>query len=414
MTTCYLEKTCYSEVLERIKESEVVGLTQNLLKIDSVVRPEKGIYEEEVSQYITEYLKKLDFKVEIYEVEPKRPNVIAVLEGSEEGKCLLFEGHTDVVTEGVASKWTYPPFAAEIHDGRIYGRGACDTKGNVAAMIMAAKAIKQSGVKFKGKIVLCIPCDEEGMMIGIKDFIKKGYADKVDAAIICEPEENNICIKQKGAMRVLVKMYGKQAHGCMPLTGINPVPRMAKFVQEIEELNSEFMAVYGKDEFLGYPSVTPTIVLAPSETEAQLNVVPGELMMTLDIRTIPGIEHDYIEHRLRGIIKRLERDDPDFKATLEVFEQRPWTETPMNHPITKSVTKAYKDIAEKEPIYNGVPGATDGTFLKAWKGIEIITTGAGNRLIPHQYDEYVDIDELVESTKLFALSALYYLNGDYE
>lgn len=403
----------YKHVLGCIRQDEVVKLTQDLIRIDSVIRPSKQIYEEQVAYYIADYLRNLGFQVTIDEVEPHRPNVIAVLEGNEPGKCILFEGHTDVVTEGVAEKWTYPPFAAEIDNGRIYGRGACDTKGNTAAMIIAAKAIKESGEKFKGKIKLCIPVDEEGMMIGIKDFIKKGYADDVDAAVICEPEENNACIKQKGAMRIVIRVYGKQSHGAMPLSGINPVPRMAKLVDAIMAYEAEEKAVHGKDAFLGWPSITPTIILAPSETEAQINVVPGELKMTLDIRTIPGQDHAEIENRLRRILKGLEFTDKDFKATLEVIEQRPWTETPAGHGVVKSIEKAYEEISGKKIIYNGVPGATDGTFLKAWKGIEVVTIGAGNREIPHQYDEYVDIEELVEATKMYALAALYYLNEEY-
>lgn len=402
----------YDEVLDLISRDEAVRFLQDILRIDSVIRPGRGGCEEGVALYIAEYLKKLGFETLLDEVEPRRPNVITVLKGEGEGRCLLFEGHTDVVTEGIAGKWTYPPFGGEVHEGRLYGRGACDTKGNVAAMIMAVKAIKESGVAFKGSIKLCMPVDEEGLMIGIKHFIKEGYADDVDAAIICEPEENNLCIKQKGAMRAVIRIYGRQSHGCMPLSGINPIPKMARLINRIMELEAEEISVFGKDPFLGYPSITPTVVLAPSEAEPQINVVPGELKITLDIRTVCRQDHSDIEERLSGILKDMEKEDKEFKATLEVIEQRTWTETPIDHPIVRTAAKAYKDLTGLEPIYNGVPGATDGTFLKAWKGIEILTTGAGNRELPHQYDEYVDIDELMETTRLYTLTALYYLNDD--
>ncbi|KUO74532.1 MAG: peptidase M20 [Clostridia bacterium BRH_c25] len=403
----------YDNVLDLISRDETVRFLQDILRIDSVIRPGKSTFEEEVAVFIADYLRKLGFETLVDEVEPHRPNVVSVLSGREKGRCLLFEGHSDVVTEGVGSKWTYPAFGGEIHNGRLYGRGACDTKGNVAAMIMAARAIKESGVEFKGKIKLCIPVDEEGLMIGIKDFIKKGHADDIDAAIICEPEENNVCIKQKGAMRAVIRIFGKQSHGCMPLTGINPIPKMAKLISHIMELEAEEIGKRGKDPFLGYPSITPTVVLAPSEAEPQVNVVPGELKITIDIRTICGQDHNYIEERLTGLLKAMEKEDKEFKATLEIIEQRPWTETPAKHPIVRTVAKAYKDLTGRDATYNGVPGATDGTFLKAWKGIEIVTTGAGNRELPHQYDEYVDIDELMETSRLYALSALYYLNEEY-
>lgn len=403
----------YDGVLGLISRDETIRLLQDILRIDSVIRPDKNDFEDRAAVFIADYLRKLGFETVVDEVEAHRPNVIAVLHGKEEGKCLLFEGHSDVVTEGIASKWTYPPFGGEVHNGRIYGRGACDTKGNVAAMIMAARAIKESGAAFKGKIKLCIPVDEEGLMIGIKDFISKGYADDVDAAIICEPEENNVCIKQKGAMRAVIRIFGKQSHGCMPLAGINPIPKMAKLISYIMEFEAEEIGKFGKDPYLGYPSITPTVVLAPSEAEAQINVVPGELKITYDIRTVCEQDHSCIEERLNRLLKAMEKEDKEFKATLEIIEQRPWTETAIDQPIVKTVAKAYKDLTGREPIYNGVPGATDGTFLKAWKGIEIVTIGAGNREIPHQYDEYVDIDELMETTRLYTLAALYYLNEEY-
>lgn len=321
---------------------------------------------------------------------------------------MLFEAHTDVVTEGDRDAWSYDPFGAAISGGRIYGRGACDTKGNLAAAICAVKAIQRSKEAFAGKILLCIPCDEEGMMIGIKDFIKRGWAKGVDAAIICEPEENQLCITQKGAMRAILRTYGKMAHGAMPLTGINPNTRMARAIVALEELERREMARLGEHPMLGWPSITPTIVQAPVKGDAQINVVPDQCMTTLDIRTVPGQEHERLHEEMQAILQALAREDDKFKATLEVIEERPWTLTAMEAEVVTSVASAYREITGKAPIYNGVPGATDGTFLHK-AGIPILTTGAGDRHIPHHADEYVDIDELVESTQLFALSALTFL-----
>ncbi len=131
-------------------------------------------------------------------------------------------------------------------------------------------------------------------------------------------------------------------------------------------------------------------------------------MTTLDIRTVPGQEHERLHEEMQAILQALAREDDKFKATLEVIEERPWTLTAMEAEVVTSVASAYREITGKAPIYNGVPGATDGTFLHK-AGIPILTTGAGDRHIPHHADEYVDIDELVESTQLFALSALTFL-----
>ncbi|SDK86695.1 M20 family metallopeptidase [Natronincola ferrireducens] len=403
----------YLNVVNMVNEEELISFTQQLLRINSVYDPKKeGCNEERVAYFVADYLKKMGLDVYIDEVVPGRPNVIAILQGAEEGKTLLFEGHTDVVTAGDLDEWNYPPFDGVIDNGNIYGRGACDTKGNLAAAIFAVKAIINSGQKFFGKILLCIPVDEEGMMLGIKDFIKKGWADEVDAAVICEPQENNICITQKGAMRIILRVEGKMAHGAMPLAGINPNWGMAKVICELEKLQQKEINRLGKHPYLGYPSITPTILMAPSKGEAQINVIPKECYTTLDIRTVPEQNHEILKKEIQEIIDRLAEENKDFKASMEVIEERPWTETPKEEHVVQAISNAYTILTGKEPIYNGVPGATDGTFLNCLKGIPIVTTGAGDRLIPHQADEYVEIKELVETTKIYALTALLYLNDE--
>lgn len=396
-------------ILHFVDKKEVVELTRSLIRIQSVYRPtvEDG-NEEKVALFIVDYLKNIGLEVYYEIVVPGRPNVIAIYDSGLPGKTLLFEGHTDVVTEGDLDSWTYDPFGGEVINGRIYGRGSCDTKGNLAAAISAVHSLKKSGAVFTGKIILCIPCDEEGMMIGIKDFIKKGWANGVDGAIICEPEENQLCITQKGAMRIVLKTYGKMAHGAMPLTGINPNTRMAKLIVELDKLEQREKERMGEHHYLGWPSITPTIIQAPVKGEPQINVVPAQCMTTLDIRTVPGQEHDQLRKEIENIIERLGKDDPNFKATLDLIEDRPWTETPKDHDVVQAVAQAYTQVTGKEPVYNGVPGATDGTFLHL-AGVPILTTGAGDRHIPHHADEYVDIDELVETVKIYTISALNFL-----
>ena len=403
----------YQAVVESVDEQSLIKFTQDILRINSVYNPDKeGCSEEKVAHFIAKFLQDEGFEVHIQEVAVGRPNVIGILKGKSEGKTLLFEGHTDVVTAGDEEQWAFDPFSAEIKDGIIYGRGACDTKGNVAAAIFAAKAVKDSKIDFKGNILLCIPVDEEGMMTGIKDFINKGWADNVDAAVICEPEENQLCIMQKGAMRAVVRVYGKMSHGAMPLSGINPNWRVARIICELEKLEKSEVERLGKHELLGYPSFTPTIIMSPSKGEAQINIVPSEAYMTLDIRTVPGQEHETLKRQLQGILDSLAKDDKDFKATVEIIEERPWTETSKEEKVVKAIAQAYTEITGKPPVYNGVPGATDGTFLNCLKGIPIITTGAGDRMIPHQVNEYVEIKELIETTKMYALTSMYFLNEE--
>ena len=122
--------------------------------------------------------------------------------------------------------------------------------------------------------------------------------------------------------------------------------------------------------------------------------------------------HRDLVEQLEDIIARLGSEDPDFDATLEVIEERPPTETPKDEPLLRAMAKAYNHLTGEEPTYNGVPGATDGTFLHALAGIPIVTTGAGDREIPHHADEWVDEDELLTTCKLYAATAMYYAYGE--
>ncbi|MGZ6347383.1 MAG: M20 family metallopeptidase [Anaerolineales bacterium] len=393
-----------------VDDKEVINLTQALVQIPSVYRPnDPEGNESRAAQYVYEYLLGLGLEVYIEEVVKGRPNVIGILDSGRPGKTLLFEGHTDVVTEGNRDAWSYDPFGAAIEGGRMYGRGTNDTKGNLSAAIAAVHAIKKSNVNWKGKIILCIPCDEEGMMIGIKHFIQQGWAKGVDGAIICEPEENQICITQKGAMRAVIRTYGKMAHGAMPLTGVNPNTRMAQFICELMTLERLEKQRVGEHRYLGWPSITPTIILGPEKGEPQINVIPDHCMTTLDIRTVPGQEHNQLRIDMEQILGKLASNDPDFKASIEVIESRPWTETSLDDPIVRASVESYRRVVGKNPVFNGVPGATDGTFLHL-AGIPIVTTGAGDRHIPHQINEYINLAELVEASRIYAETAMLFLN----
>jgi succinyl-diaminopimelate desuccinylase len=421
-------------VFREIKREELIKLTQDLIRIPSVRGQQEGSNEEKVAFFVSRLLEEMGLDVVVEEVEPGSPNVIALLQGEEDGPCLMFECHTDVVTEGDASEWKYGPYEGKLVGNRIYGRGACDTKGNLAAAIKAIQAISQSGIPFKGRILLGILVDEEGMMSGVKHFIRQGWANGVQAAIICEPVDNHLCITQKGALRAELITSGKMSHGAMPLAGLNPIPPMISILEKIRQLEEEEIERLGKDVFLGYPSITPTVLQAPVKGEPQLNVVPYQCRALLDIRTIPGQSHEALKKQLEDIVREEERSvhasldagplremrealekglskGISYQSKLDVFEDRPWTKTSREEPIVKAVSKAIRSITGEEPTYGGVLGATDGTFLSAWAGIPIVTIGAGKWMIPHQKDEWVSVEDLELTAKIYAASALEFLNG---
>jgi succinyl-diaminopimelate desuccinylase len=400
------------KLLARVSREELVALTRDLVRIDSVIRPDTGGTESNVVAYLEKWIRReLDIDCIVEEAAPGRPNLIATLDSGAPGPCLMIEGHTDVVSEGDPSAWTYPPFGGEIANGRIYGRGACDMKAGVAVALVTAKAFRRAGVPWAGKIRLGLVCDEEGMMIGIKHFIRCGHADDVTACLVPEPEENNLCLSMKGAIRAVVRVRGRMAHGAMPLTGVNPNTRLARIILAFERFEAEEKRRCGVDPFLGLPSITFTVLQSPpAGSPAQLNVVPGEAHGYLDIRTTLAQDHDTVRNGLRAVLAELAAADPDFHAEIDFIEDRPVVGMSRDEPIVQASAEAYRDITGKEPVWNGVPGATDGTFLSSLKGIPCLVNGPGPRHIPHQKDEYVDIDEMEECARIYVLAASRFLH----
>jgi succinyl-diaminopimelate desuccinylase len=415
-----------SKILNEVSAEELIELAANLVKINSVWDPAAGTSEQAVAEFVAGWAGQQGFDIQEDQVAPGRPNVIVTWESGPGERTLMFEGHTDVVTPGDAAMWRYDPFGAAIADGRMFGRGTSDTKGNLAAMLIAMTALKRSGVKLAGAIIGGVLCDEEDQMLGVRDFIERGHADRVTAAVICEPQDGIICNTQKGAIRAQFTISGHMSHGAMPLSGLNTAPAVAKLISRLHDL--EVMAVkhHGRDENLGWSSFTPTVIQAPASGTPQLNVMPGEARILVDIRTIPGQSHPSLIDDLIGLAVEIEREvgqdyrgydkllglerKHDLKIKLEILTDRPCTLTERGDPVILAADWATRQLGNQKPTYGGVPGATNGTFLWALKNIPIVTMGAGDRQIPHQVDEWVDLDQLVVTAKIYALTALHYLN----
>jgi succinyl-diaminopimelate desuccinylase len=419
------------KALAGIDPEEVIRLTAALVRINSVWDPVAGTNEKTTAEYVARWAEEQGFRVTIEEAAPERPNVIVTHFARPGGpRTLMFEAHTDVVTPGDVSAWTHDPFGAEIVGRRMFGRGANDTKGNLAAMLCAMAALKRSGVPLFGAILGGVLCDEEDQMLGVQHFIRRGHADRVTAAVICEPQDGLICTRQKGALRASFTVGGRMSHGAMPLAGLNTAPAVAELITGLHVLEQSACSTFGRDASLGWPSFTPTVIQAPANGAGQLNVIPGEARILVDIRTIPRQSHSVIVEELKrlaadvqssirehyGDYDRLLGIDRwrDLGIELEILTDRPCTQTDRSEPVVQAAHWATAAVTGKEPAYGGVPGATDGTFLWALKQIPIVTMGAGDRQVPHQKDEWVDLDQLVETAKIYALTALNYLGDSAE
>lgn len=380
----------------------VVEFTQALVRIPSTNDPARGRSEQPAADLVAAKMREWGWEPVMYEAAPGRPNVVAVVEGGGgDGPTLMFEGHTDVVTEGDLSEWTVDPFGGEIRDGKLWGRGSADMKSGLAATLYATRALQLAG-PFPGRIKVCALADEEGLMIGAHHFVDEGLAADVDGAIVAEPEAGEICAVAKGALRLRVDLTGKMAHGAMPQHGRNPVQAVGALLTGLRELQAELQKRFPAHEHLGEVYVTPTVVRAGSEE--QVNVIPATASVFIDIRTIPGVDHQDIAARVAALAAR-----DGITADVTTLVDRPPVDVPVTDPVVAALAAAHRDVTGEEPVYGGVPGSTDGTVLTHWGGVPSVVYGPGGKWIAHQADEYVEVDEIVRCTRVFAEAARRFL-----
>ncbi len=408
--------TALSTLLAKIDADEVVELTRALIRIPSVHRPgDPDANESRVAAFVEAWLRREGFAVLVQPVAPGRPNVIGWIGEKTPGRhSLLLEGHTDVVTEGDPADWTWPPFAAEMVDGRIYGRGAADMKSGLAAAMVAAAAFIRAGITPRGKLVVGALVDEEDGMIGVRHLVDSPIGRELDAAIICEPEENELCLEQRGVVWARFRVRGKMAHGAMPEAGINPISCLGVILREAPALERRLRRVCERSRHLRPPTVTPTVIQGPARGVGvpQSNVIPAVAELVLDVRLTPGIDADGIRAELEAVCRKAEGAYPGVKVEWEAINSfRLATRVDKSEALVQAMIGGVKAGAGRSPRYGGVPGSTDGTILRMELGIPIVTCGPGNRLIPHQVNEYVDAAEIVEAARIYAASALNYLEA---
>jgi succinyl-diaminopimelate desuccinylase len=390
-----------------IDRDALIAFTQELVRIPSVHDPATGRREEPAAQVVAAKMRSFGWEPELDEVAPGRPNVIAIIDGGLPGPTLLFEGHTDVVTEGDPGTWTVDPFGADIVDGRLYGRGSADMKSGVAAMLYATKEVADAG-PFPGRIVVAALVDEEGMMLGAKHFVASGRAVGIDAAICCEPEAGEVCNTAKGALRLRVDFVGKMAHGAMPHHGRNPNGALAHFLVALEDHQAELQAEHGEHPHLGHVYITPTVLRAGEPV--QMNVMPADASVWLDVRTVPGVDHEALAHDV-GERARQAGKPMGVDARVTIIDDRPAVEIPADDPLVRALCAAHETVTGEPARLGGVPGATDGTILTAHGGIPSVVYGPGGKWIAHQADEFVEVDDIVRCASVFAEAARLYLAG---
>jgi succinyl-diaminopimelate desuccinylase len=386
--------------VSEIDVAALVELTQELVRIPSVHDPARQLSEQPAADLVAARMRAFGWTPELDVVAPGRPNVIAVVEGGGgSGPTLMFEGHTDVVTEGEG--WTVDPFAASIVDGRLYGRGSADMKGGVAAMLFATDALVRRG-PFPGRIVLAALVDEEGMMAGAKDLVARGRTAGVDAVICCEPEGGEICHVAKGALRLQLDFTGKMAHGAMPFQGRNPNRAVGAAIGALADLEAAVQERIGEHPHLGHVWITPTVLRAGEPV--QMNVMPAGASVWVDVRTTPAVDHAALVTEIHDAIATV-AGELGVTTAIDVIDDRPSVATAEDDPLVRAVWDAHAAVGDGAPRLGGVPGATDGTVITSRTGMPSVVYGPGGKWIAHQADEFVEVADLVTHANVYVEAA---------
>jgi succinyl-diaminopimelate desuccinylase len=412
-----------------IDEERVVALTRELVRIPSVPGGSGG-GEGAAAERVRAELADMGLVPRVAEVAPGRPNVMARLDSGRPGPVLLFEAHTDVVSEGDPSTWSHDPFGGELVGGRIYGRGACDTKENLAAVLCALRALRAAGRPRRGAVAFVAPVDEEGLMLGIKAFIRSGGADGLAGAVACEPAEgvHTLGTCARGALRLGVRLHGHMTHGAVSLAGANPVAALGPLLVALSAMEAEEAERAGLHPLLGRFSLQPTVVRAPVRGTPQLNVIPGNAEVLLDVRTVPGQDHDALVARVEEIAARVAESinadhrsgreaawrreigyptlAPALRAEVETIDDRGWVALPPDDPLMAAASAAVTAVTGRDPVPFGIPGTTDGSMLRNWAGVPVVVMGAGSVRQAHHADEWVDAAEPVAAAHIYAKLAL--------
>ena len=335
----------------------------------------------------------------IQEFSPGRANAICRIpfSDSEKGPRLIFNTHLDVVPPG-EGQWSFPPFAPTLADRRIYGRGACDAKGSLAAMMAAVRMAVHSAQHLRGELILTAVGAEETGGLGTQAWVKSQLKDpRPSMAVVGEPTELQVLIGHKGVSRRKVWVRGRSAHSSNPSQGRNAIYPIARLALFIEDLNRGL--AQKSHPMLGPPLVSANLIRGGVKD----NVIPDHCELHIDRRLVPGEEADQIDRELREWVQRMSTEDPSFHATIEILgmDKIP-TMIPPEEPIVQALLECkYEVTGGKEPP-QGFIAATDMTFLVNQGCIPTVIFGPGSLDQTHIVDEFVEIDQLETAALVYA------------
>ncbi len=347
-----------------------------------------------------------------------RWNVVARYEGGKSGDCVHFNSHIDVVEVGRG--WTFDPFGGELSDGKIYGRGACDMKGGLATSIIAAEAFLEVIPNFAGAIEISGTADEEsGGQGGVAYLAEKGYfsPERVQHVIIPEPlNKDRICLGHRGVWWAEIETFGEIAHGSMPFLGDCAVRHMGTVMREMEDTLFPALARKrtdmpvvpegAKQSTLNINSVHGGQGEPPQDYNGLPSAcVPDSCRMVIDRRFLLEENIDDVQQEVHDVLETVKKKSPTLQYDIREMHRVLPTMTDRGAPVVTTVSKAIKDVLGKEPEYVVSPGTYDQKHIDRIGRLKnCIAYGPGILDLAHKPDEFIVVQDMVDSAKVMARS----------
>ena len=379
-----------AKLLAAVKEDAVVKLLQQVIQIESTNPPGNEI---DLARWLAGYFADAGVEAEVSQCEGKRANLVARLRGSGSRPAIIFSAHMDTVPAG-EMPWTFPPFSGTLHEGKVYGRGAADMKGGLAAMAQAAVILAQSGISFGGDLIVAFSYDETYGLRGARRLVEGGYLEGAGAVLVSEPSSLDVFIAEKGALWLACRAKGKTAHTSMPQLGQNAILEMVHFLHRVEEsldLSAAPHPLLNK----------PTFTVGTIQGGVTINVIPDACDAQLDIRLVPGM--DYLK-----VVQQVQELGED-RVEVEVLDWKEPVESDPKAEIVGLSLQAVEEVTGQPRLPKGVAYYTDGTVIANNLQIPMAIVGPADTGMTHQPNEYVEVSRLVEAVKIYLLIAARYL-----
>lgn len=372
--------------------NESAELLRQLVAIDSV-NPELvpgGAGEGEIARFVAGWLERAGLEVDVEEAAPGRPNVIGIARGSGGGRSLMLNAHMDTV--GVAGMER--PHDPVTEDNRLYGRGAYDMKGGLAAIMLAGARAREASLR--GDVIVTAVVDEEYASIGTEAIVKRWRAD---AAIVTEPTALDICVAHKGFAWFEIEITGAAAHGSRPDLGIDAIVKMGKVLIGIEELDQRLRSSGNTHPLLGTGSLHASLIAGGQE----LSSYPEHCALSIERRTIPGEAPTAVQAEIYALCTALAFSDPALNVAVTPGLLREPFEVSQEEVIVQAVRRHAAAVLGREPGIGGATGWMDSALLAA-AGIPTVVFGPGGEGA-HAVVEWSDLTQVEQCAEILAAVA---------